>query len=60
MRQAGLKPKNHSSGVYWVRASNGNQGPNTENLGLFLWFFIKLLNIIIFMVDKLKSMLTFK
>lgn len=25
MRQAGLKPKSHSSGVYWVRA-NANTG----------------------------------
>ena len=24
MRQAGLKPKNHSSGVYWVRAASGS------------------------------------
>jgi hypothetical protein len=22
MRQAGLKPKNHNSGIYWMRASN--------------------------------------
>ena len=27
MRQAGLKPKSHNSGVYWVRASaNPNEG----------------------------------
>ena len=25
MRQGGMKPKNHSSGVYWVRA-NANSG----------------------------------
>ncbi len=36
MRQAGLKPKNHSSGVYWVRASSGNStgGKQEENEGL--------------------------
>tara|TARA_Y100001938_G_C7884041_1_gene326445 strand:+ start:39 stop:218 length:180 start_codon:yes stop_codon:yes gene_type:complete len=26
MRQAGLKPKNHNSGVYWVRASSSPGG----------------------------------
>jgi len=40
MRQAGLKPKNHSSGVYWVRASSGNGGTkqevnDNEDLGVF-------------------------
>jgi hypothetical protein len=39
MRQGGLKPKSHSSGVYWVRA-NANSGngssknsANSEPLG---------------------------
>tara|TARA_Y100000592_G_C5439394_1_gene302557 strand:- start:285 stop:527 length:243 start_codon:yes stop_codon:yes gene_type:complete len=26
MRQAGLKPKSHSSGVYWVRANGSTKG----------------------------------
>ncbi len=32
MRQAGLKPKSHSSGVYWVRANakSGGGGKKTE------------------------------
>jgi len=36
MRQAGLKPKNHSSGVYWVRASSGTSagGKQEESEGL--------------------------
>ena len=29
MRQAGMKPKNHSSGVYWVRA-NANSGSSSQ------------------------------
>ena len=32
MRQAGLKPKSHSSGTYWVRA-NANNGTNSKNYG---------------------------
>ena len=39
MRQAGLKPKNHNNGVYWVRASSGNNGTSTtqqnDDLGAF-------------------------
>ena len=31
MRQAGLKPKSHSSGVYWVRANAKNGGGKAEN-----------------------------
>jgi hypothetical protein len=62
MRQAGLKPKNHSSGVYWLRASRGNQGPDTnkESLGFVLWLTIKLINSVILIVDKVKSLLTLK
>ena len=30
MRQAGLKPKSHSSGVYWVRASATPGGKKSE------------------------------
>ena len=38
MRQAGLKPKNHSSGVYWIRASSGTSagGKQEESEGLVL------------------------
>ena len=30
MRQAGLKPKSHNSGVYWVRASANPGGAKAE------------------------------
>jgi hypothetical protein len=30
MRQAGLKPKSHKSGVYWTRA-NANNGKGKDN-----------------------------
>ena len=26
MRQGGMKPKNHSSGIYWVRANANTDG----------------------------------
>jgi len=39
MRQAGLKPKSHSSGVYWIRANASPNGSKTntanEPFGLF-------------------------
>lgn len=37
MRQAGLKPKSHSSGIYWTRASSNPNASNTsdETFGLF-------------------------
>ena len=32
MRQAGLKPKSHNSGVYWVRAhGGGSKGGNVND-----------------------------
>ena len=32
MRQAGLKPKSHNSGVYWVRAhGGGGKGSNVND-----------------------------
>ena len=35
MRQAGLKPKSHSSGTYWVRANaKTNPGAKKEELEL--------------------------
>ena len=30
MRQAGLKPKSHNSGVYWIRASGKPGGHGEE------------------------------
>ena len=30
MRQAGMKPKNHSSGVYWIRA-NANSRSSSQS-----------------------------
>ena len=30
MRQAGFKPKSHSSGTYWVRANAKNGGGKTQ------------------------------
>ena len=31
MRQAGLKPKSHNSGVYWIRAHGGGGKGGNEN-----------------------------
>jgi hypothetical protein len=41
MRQAGLKPKSHKSGVYWTRANarNGNAAMETPVAGLPLVMF---------------------
>jgi len=30
MRQGGMKPKNHNSGVYWTRAASGSGGSSSE------------------------------
>ena len=42
MRQAGLKPKSHSSGIYWTRANSTPNGSNTSNepFGLFEIFLL--------------------
>ena len=32
MRQAGYKPKNHDSGVYWIRASGGNGNKEIKHI----------------------------
>ena len=37
MRQAGLKPKAHSSGVYWVRANAKNGGNGSGGSGDDKW-----------------------
>lgn len=42
MRQAGLKPKNHDSGVYWTRAmSKTNYDNKTEQDSVFT--FVKII-----------------
>ena len=33
MRQGGFKPKNHNSGVYWVRANAGNNSSKSSTNG---------------------------
>ena len=30
MRQGGFKPKNHNSGIYWVRANSGGNGEDNS------------------------------
>lgn len=36
MRQGGLKPKNHNSGVYWTRAhSSKSKNSSDEEIGFF-------------------------
>ena len=48
MRQAGLKPKSHNSGVYWIRASSSpggekqvkSQEPATHMLDKFIAYCI--------------------
>jgi len=36
MRQGGLKPKNHNSGVYWTRAHSGSkQASDSNEIGIF-------------------------
>ena len=31
MRQGGMKPKSHDSGVYWIRANGGNDVSNNDD-----------------------------
>jgi len=37
MRQAGLKPKSHSSGVYWTRAASNNAATNKAEIHADDW-----------------------
>ena len=56
MRQAGMKPKNHSSGTYWIRANAGNETKNktTTSAGLLLTTILTtILLIILASIDKL-------
>jgi len=54
MRQAGLKPKNHSSGVYWVRAASGKgkaESKESEDLGIIgALFFILFLPFVLLLI----------
>lgn len=45
MRQAGLKPKSHNSGIYWTRAFSSNKEENNQpEIGLasqiVFWIFL--------------------
>ena len=45
MRQGGFVPKNHDSGVYWVRANAGSsveKGKTTSFLSTLYWFVLVL------------------
>jgi len=46
MRQAGLKPKSHSSGVYWIRANSSPNGSKTNTANEPFGFFEILLLIV--------------
>ena len=52
MRQAGFVPKNHDSGVYWVRANAGS-GKQRKNLkkrfiiSIAFWLFIWCVSILV-------------
>jgi len=61
MKQAGLKPQNHSSGVYWVRASRDNQGPQErQNLNILLWTLILLINFVLLLLEVVKKVFSLK
>lgn len=62
MRQAGLKPKNHSSGVYWVRASSGTSAgekqEESEGLGFIGVLFLIIVSPIwltLVLIDRLNK-----
>lgn len=61
MRQAGLKPKNHSSGVYWLRAASGSgtkEETKDEGMGIVgIIFFIVFLPLVIIaaLIDRISS-----
>ena len=54
MRQGGMVPKNHDSGVYWVRANanSGNQSMEDDDKGGFGGLCISIL-VILFIVCAL-------
>lgn len=62
MRQAGLKPKNHNSGVYWTRAASGNgkfEEQESTLSDLLLWAIVLPIFVVIFpfiwLNEKLKK-----
>ena len=71
MRQAGLKPKSHSSGVYWIRANSSPNGGGksfneeaTEPFGVLdtvLWLIIipvLLVSLPVFLLYELYRMIS--
>ena len=58
MRQAGLKPKSHSSGTYWVRANANSKGSRTVekvessemNTPLYIFYIITSLLVITYVI----------
>ena len=49
MRQGGMKPKNHNSGVYWVRATSDTNSSKVEeeNLSTYILYYILVLPLFI-------------
>tara|TARA_B100000519_G_C13931089_1_gene291448 strand:+ start:296 stop:475 length:180 start_codon:yes stop_codon:yes gene_type:complete len=50
MRQAGFVPKNHDSGVYWVRANAGSERKKEEEdsgISVAFWLFVWCLSVLI-------------
>jgi hypothetical protein len=49
MRQGGMKPKNHNSGVYWVRATSDTNSSKVEeeNLSTYILCWILVLPLFI-------------
>ena len=50
MRQAGFVPKNHDSGVYWVRANAGSERKKEEEgsgISIAFWLFIWCVSILV-------------
>ena len=50
MRQAGFVPKNHDSGVYWVRANAGSERKKEEEdsgIPIIFWLFVWCMSVLI-------------
>ena len=64
MRQAGLKPKNHSSGVYWLRAASGNGGeekqPQSEGFGILGLLFLVVFGPIVIIASLIERLFNAK
>jgi|OM-RGC.v1.036115038 negative regulator of replication initiation len=58
MRQAGLKPKSHSSGTYWIRANANTKGSRTileeesseMNTPLYIFYVIASLLVVVYVL----------